>query len=219
MKFPYKILKIFSALIITLSAFILPAFADDPQNIGDGDEGAIIGEMDMIDVEDILGENGQPQTSYTDLQTYVPTVVKLDIGPNGSVKHNKKTYSKNTSFETMTLVFYIIPKSGYEIDHVYWNGKDVTNMVSNGILKIKDLEDGTLTVRFRLTSPDKPKKPDKENKKEQNPKSSRQKTHHIKTSDKTKYQSRVYILITAICLICFAITFIKKKKMRYLRKK
>lgn len=220
MKHNFKIFKLFSLAFIILFALIIPAFADDPPNSGD-DSGTIIGEMEMTDLEDILGENGTPQTSDTILQTYVPARVVLDIGKNGSVKHNKITYKKSASFETMTLIFYIMPEKGYEIESVYWNGKDVTKLVSNGLLKIKDFEDGTLKVQFKLISKKdhKEKENNEENGEEQQSKTQQKVVHHIKTSDETKKKSLIYIFIAVICLICIALTLIKKKKMHYLRKK
>lgn len=216
---------LFSVALIIASALIIPAFAEDPPPTGDGDGGTIIGEVEMTDVETVLGENGESQTSYTDLQTYVPAHVNLDIGVNGSVKHNKTVYSKNAGFNTMTLIFYIMPKKGYKIDSVYWNGKDVTKLVSNGLLKIKDLEDGTLKVRFKLGAPDKPEKKDNKESEEKNAEPSgdettpQKKIYHVKTSDDTKKKALFYISIVVLCLVAIGLTFIKKKKMRYLRKK
>ncbi len=215
MKQNFKILKLFSALLIILSVFIIPTFAEDPPDTGDaGEQEVIVGEMEMMDLEDLLGEDAEPQTSQVDLQTYVPAAVTLDIGENGSIKHNKKTYSKNATFETMTLIFYIIPNSGYEIESVYWNGKDVTGLVSGGLLKIKDLEDGILKVRFKLIGGKQP-----ENDKEKEKQSQKKQIHHIKTSDETNTKPLIYVLAATICVIIFTLTFIKKKEMHYLRKK
>lgn len=216
MKQFFKILRLFSAVFVILSAVVIPAFADDPPPDGD-DNGTIIGEIEMLDNDTVIDKSGSSQTSDTELRTCIPAAVTLDIGSNGAVKHNKKTYSKSTSFETMTLIFYIIPKSGYKIDYVYWNGKDVTKLVSNGLLKIKDLEDGTLKVRFKLIPKNEPDK--KQDKEADQTKTPQKEIHHIKTSDIIKSKHLLYILTAIISMICFALTFISKRKMRYLRKK
>ena len=138
-----KLCRLSLVFLMIILGFTSPILADETSDGGGDDNNTYVaGELEMLDIDDIVGEDSTSQSSHTDLTTVVPATVNIVIIGQGVVSSGGKIYENNSTFTTTStsLIFNISPFKGYKIGQVYWNFVDVTAKVKNGVLKLSEIE-------------------------------------------------------------------------------